>query len=416
MTTAATEAKLSSSALTAGLVIAILLVAANLRATLTGVGTLLPDIEQDTGLAASWGGVLGALPLLTFAGTSPFVGRVSHRFGSARVLVAALAVLAIGTIVRSLPAPGLLFVGTVLLSVAIAFGNVLLPSLIRHHVPPTRIHTITSLYVTIMGLVAAVSSGISVPLAQVLPGSWRSALAWGLLPALIAVVLWLPRLSGGRKAHSSETARSVTPWASGLAWQVSFFMGLQSLGFYTAIAWLPSILTHQGMTTAMAGWMLFVYQVVALVASMLLPFVTRGRQDQRSPALIASVLVASGFGTLLAGPHFTVVACVLLGIGGGACLVLALSFQSQRADGASGAAALAGMAQSVGYLIAAGGPLLLGILHDATGGWTVSLVLLVSLSGVMAIFGYYSGRDRHVCSQRSSSSPAVSRANEKTSR
>lgn len=396
MTETLAKVKTPAITLTAGMLIAILLLAANLRATLTGVGTLLPYIERDTGLAASWGGALGALPLVTFAVTSLFVGRVSHRFGSARVLVGALTVLAIGTVVRSLPGMPFLFGGTVVLSAAIAFGNVLLPSLIRHHVPPARIHLVTSLYVTILGLTAALSSGISVPLAQVLPGSWRSSLGWGSVLAVIALLVWLPRMRGDRPAAGAGRSHSPTPWRSGLAWQVSFFMGLQSLGFYTAIAWLPSMLAHQGMSTSSAGWMLFYYQIVALAASILLPLITRGRHDQRFIASAASVIVAAGFGVLLILPGLAILACTLLGVGGGVCLVLALSFQSQRAAGAGESAALAGMAQSLGYLVAAAGPVLLGIVHEATHDWTAPLILLIVISLVMTAFGYGAGRDRHV--------------------
>ncbi|MFK0244927.1 CynX/NimT family MFS transporter [Amycolatopsis azurea] len=388
----------TTPALSAGLVIAILLVAANLRATLTGVGTLLPSIEQDTGLTASASGVLNTVPLLMFAVTSPFVGRASHRVGTTRLLAIALAVLAAATVLRSLPSLVFLFAGTVLLSAAIAVGNVLLPTMIRTHVPGPKAHTVNALYVTAMGLVAAVSSGISVPLAKVLPGGWRSALAWGVVIALAALVAWLPRL---REARSDDGGRprgkhARTPWGSWPAWQVSFFMGLQSLVFYTAIAWLPSILADQGMSTAAGGWTLFFYQVVGLATGMALPLLTRGRQDQRFTAAAASVVVAVGFVVLLLVPALALVACTLLGLGTGACLVLALSFQSQRAGGPGETTALAGMAQSIGYLVAATGPLLLGVLHDVTGSWTGALLLLIALSLLMAGTGYGAGRDRLV--------------------
>ncbi|MEU1329603.1 hypothetical protein [Streptomyces sp. NPDC005865] len=149
-----------------GLVIAICLVAANLRTTLTGVGALLPEIERGSGLTSSWGGLLSTLPLLTFAATSPLVARASHRWGSSRLLVAALGVLTVGTVVRSLPSVICLFAGMVILSAAIAFGNVLLPAMIRRSVPAHRVQGISALYVTVMGLMAAVSSGISAPLAH----------------------------------------------------------------------------------------------------------------------------------------------------------------------------------------------------------------------------------------------------------
>ncbi|MCA1221132.1 CynX/NimT family MFS transporter [Streptomyces sp. 8L] len=382
--------------MTIGLLFAICLVAANLRTGLTGVGTLLPEIEHDSGLTSSWGGLLSTLPLLTFAATSPLVARASHRFGTTRLLVSALAVLTAGTVVRSLPSVICLFAGTVILSAAIAFGNVLLPALIRRSVPAHRIQSVSALYVTVMGITAAVSSGISAPLAHTVPGSWHTALAWGIAFTVAAFIGWLPRLRSDGPPASGGGTRSPVPWRSRLAWQVSLFMGLQSLGFYTAVAWLPSILIHRGATSNAAGWMLFYYQLIALAASSLLPLLTRGRHDQRWTAAGASAVVAGGFAVLVSAPALSVLACTLLGLGGGACLVLALTFQSERAAGPGEAAALAGMAQSIGYLVAAAGPLLLGILRDTTGSWTLPLMVLIALSLAMASAGYGAGRDRHV--------------------
>ncbi|MEV0019683.1 CynX/NimT family MFS transporter [Streptomyces tendae] len=391
---AADRADTARPAVTVGLLVAICLVAANLRTTLTGVGALLPEIERGSGLTSSWGGLLSTLPLLTFAATSPLVARASHRWGSARLLVAALGVLAVGTVVRSLPSVICLFAGTVILSAAIAFGNVLLPALIRRSVPAHRIQSVSALYVTVMGLMAAVSSGISAPLAHAVPGSWHTALAWGVAFTVAALLAWLPRTRGDKPQASAGGTHSPVPWRSRLAWQVTFFMGLQSLAFYTAVAWLPSILVDRGTSSTTAGWMLFYYQVVSLAASSLLPLLTRGRHDQRWIAAGASVLVGAGFTVLVAAPALPVLACTLLGLGGGACLVLALTFQSQRAGSSGEAAALAGMAQSIGYLVAAAGPLLLGILHDATDSWTLPLTALAVLGIATAVAGHGAGQDR----------------------
>jgi CP family cyanate transporter-like MFS transporter len=382
--------------LTAGLIIAIVLAAANLRATLTGVGTLLPMISHDTGLSSVGAGLLNTLPLLTFAVTSPFVGRASRKLGSTRLLVLAFGVLIVGTAIRSLPTLACLFAGTVVLSAAIACGNVLLPAIIRHSVPTARIGAMSSLYVTVMSLIAAVSSGISVPLARVLPGGWRSALAWGVVLVLVALAVWIPRLRGSAPASTPATAHSATPWRSWLAWQVSFFMGLQSLAFYTSIAWLPSILIGHGASATDAGWLLFFYQMVALVSAIAVPFLSRGSQDQRWLAAASSLLVATGFLALLTVPGVPALACTLLGLGAGAAVVLALTFQSHRADDSHQAASLAGMAQSIGYLVAATGPLLLGILHDRLDDWTLPLIVLIVFSLAMSFFGYGAGRDARV--------------------
>lgn len=375
------------------LLVGVVLVAANLRAALTGVGPLLPGIEASTGLSGTWTGLLGALPLLTFAATSPLVGRTAHRYGASRALVTSLAVLTAGLLIRSVPGVPFVFVGTVVIAAAIAYGNVLLPSVIKSTVPEDRIGQVTGLYVTAMGLLAAVSSGISVPMADHLPGGWRTALGvWAAL-AVLAFGFWVPLWRRTGAAAATPAGRERIPWRSPLAWQVSVFMGLQSLGFYTTIAWLPSIVHDHGVGEAAAGWQLFLYQIVGLVASSALPVFARRCKDQRLLAAAASAIVALGFALLAVAPQLAVVSSVLTGLGGGACLVLALAFQSQRAADASQAAALASMAQSVGYLVAAVGPLLLGALHELTGGWTLPLMLLVALTLAQAVVGAGAGRD-----------------------
>lgn len=380
-------------AVSLGLLVAIVFMAANLRATLTGVGALLPAIEHETGLTSGGAGLLSTLPLLTFAATSPLVGRVSHRLGTSRLLALSLAILAAGTVLRSLPSVVCLFAGTVVLSAAIACGNVLLPAVMRRSVPTHRIGTVSALYVTVMGLVAAISSGVSVPLADALPGGWRTSLGWGLVLAVPGLLVWIPRMRGDASRPAPAARRSATPWRSRLAWQVTFFMGLQSLGFYSVITWLPSILAHQGTSASAAGWMLFFYQVVALLASSVVPVLSRGHHDQRWTAAAASVVVAAGFAVLLAAPGMSFLSCTLLGLGGGACLVLAITFQSRRAGSPAQAPALAGMAQAIGYLVAAAGPLLLGVLHDHTGGWSLPLLVLAGLSFAMAAAGFGAGRN-----------------------
>jgi CP family cyanate transporter-like MFS transporter len=279
---------------------------------------------------------------------------------------------------------------------AIAFGNVLLPSIVKSTVPEDRIGQVTGIYVTAMGLLAALSSGVSVPLAGSLPGGWRTALGiWAVLAAA-AVAVWLPQYRRTGPATAPAATRARIPWRSPLAWQVSVFMGLQSLGFYTTIAWLPSILHDRGVGQAAAGWQLFLFQIVGLLASSSVPVLVRRRKDQRLPAAAASVTVAAGFAVLAVAPQLAVVSSVLIGLGGGACLVLALAFQGQRAADPAQAAALASMAQSVGYSVAAVGPVLLGILHDLTGSWTLPLLLLVALTLAQAAVGTGAGRARHL--------------------
>ncbi|MFC9753774.1 CynX/NimT family MFS transporter [Streptomyces sp. NPDC056921] len=376
------------------LLVGILLVAANLRAPLTGVGSVLPMIEHDTGLSSTAAGLLNALPLMAFAATSPLVGRSAQRHGTERVLWIALLVLTVGIVLRSLPGLVTLFAGTVVMAAAIAYGNVLLPSLVKSTVPERRIAAVTGLYVTVMGLIAAVSSGVSVPLADHLPGGWHTALGCWAVLALLGVLAWAPQLARRRPVTSTAPGarQAHTLWRYPLAWQVSAFMGLQSLGFYTTIAWLPSIVHDHGASEGAAGWQLFLLQVTGLVSSSTVPILARQLTDQRLLAVSGSLMCATGYMGLLLAPEMATAWSALIGLGGGACLVLALTFQGQRAADASQAAALSGMAQSVGYLLAAVGPLLFGSAHDLAGGWTVPLGLLVALTLVQGLFGLGAGR------------------------
>ncbi|ASF12347.1 putative major facilitator superfamily transporter [Nocardia brasiliensis NBRC 14402] len=375
----------------AGLLIGIVLIGANLRAALTGVGALLPTIERETGLSSAGSGVLGALPLLIFAAVAPLVARIAGR-GSARVLLFALLGLVAGVLLRSAAGLWCLFAGTAVLAVAITFGNVLLPSVLRASLPERRIGWATGAYVTAMTLAAAVSSGVSVPLSEHLPGGWRSALACWAVLAVAALLVWSGQQRGQVRAPAA-TAPAGIPWRSGLAWQVSVFMGLQSLGFYAIIAWLPSIVHDNGMSERAAGVLLFAFQLLGLLAVNLLPWLERRLGDQRLLAAGASALNAIGFLLLALAPRLALVSVLLIGLGAGVCLVLAMTFQSRRARDAAQAAALAGMAQTVGFAVAAVGPLLLGLLHTLTAGWALALLTLTAATLAQAVVGWGAGRD-----------------------
>ncbi|GAB7192909.1 MFS transporter [Kineococcus sp. NUM-3379] len=391
--------------LLAGLV----LVATVMRSPITGVGPLLPRIDAELGLGPSASGLLTALPLLAFAGASAVVPGVAHRWGNRATLLAGLAAMCAGAGLRWVPAGGAagvgaLYGGTLLVGVAIAVANVLLPALLRSEFP-ARVAALTSGYVVVMGLGAAFSSGTAEPLADSAPGGWRTALAVWALPALLAVAVWARiRLgpagrpaTGGATGAVPGTGPARMPWRSGLAWQVSAFMGLQSVGFYVALAWLPTLLRDRaGLDAVAAGWQLFLLQVAGLLASSSVPLLLRGRRSRVAPAVACSLLTAAGFGLLLLAPAAVALSSVLLGLGMGTSVVLALSFLGERAADARGAAALSGMAQAVGYLLAAAGPVVVGVLNGATGGWEAPLALLLALSLVQAGAGWAAGRPRTV--------------------
>ncbi|MGB3441582.1 MAG: MFS transporter [Actinophytocola sp.] len=371
-----------------------LLLAANLRAALTSVGPLLETIRADLGLTAGQAGFIGTLPLLTFAAVSPQVPRLARRMGTDRLLWLALALLATGIVLRSLPVAGLLWVGTVLLGAAIAVGNVLMPSLIKRDFPG-HVSAATGVYTAVIGIVASTAAGIAVPLAGALPGGWRTALGCWAGFALIALAVWTPRLSRRNQALPDQ-GRVATPWRSLLAWECAAFMALSACGFYTVLSWYPSILVSFGYTETAAGWLLFAYQFIGVLMSLVVPLLLTRLPDQRAVAATSSVLAMIGYLGLLLVPDLALLWVLVTGVAAGSLFFLALAFFSLRAADSRSSAALSGMGQSIGYLIAAVGPTLFGALHDVTGGWRVPLGVLVGVAAAHALIGLRAGRDEHV--------------------
>jgi MFS transporter, CP family, cyanate transporter len=381
------------------LVLGIVLLAANLRPALTGVAPLIGQIRADTGISNGVAGLLTTLPLLAFGLLSPIAPRVARRFGMERVLLASLLVLAAGILLRWAEAVAALFLGTVVLGSAIAVANVLLPSLVKREFPG-RAGLMTSVYSTSLGISAAFAAGVSVPLAQLAGIGWRGALAVWAVPALLAGVAWLPQLGRNDDPENPSARSSIGVgdlWRSPLAWQVTLFMGLQSLAYYVTLTWLPEILQAEGMGAARAGWMLGLSQAVAIVTMFLAPMIAERRPSQRGIVVLAVGTSGVGaLGLLVAGSTASTLWVVLLGLGQGASFSLALTFFALRSPDPGHAAALSGMAQSVGYLLSAGGPFLFGVLRDATGAWNVPLALLLTVTICLLIAGIGAARDAHV--------------------
>jgi CP family cyanate transporter-like MFS transporter len=381
------------------LILGIVLLAANLRPALTGVAPLIGQIRAETGISNGVAGLLTTLPLLAFGLLSPIAPRVARRFGMERALLASLLVLAAGILLRWAGAVAALFLGTTILGAAIALANVLLPSLVKREFP-AHAGLMTSVYSTSLGISAALAAGVSVPLAQLDGVGWQGALVVWALPALLAAVAWLPQL--GRSDRPADPSARSSPglrdlWRSPLAWQVTLFMGLQSLSYYVTLTWLPEILQEEGMGATRAGWMLGLSQAVAIVTMFLAPMIAERRPSQRGVVAVAvGVSGAGALGLLVAGSTASTLWVVLLGLGQGATFSLALTFFALRAPDSGHAAALSGMAQSVGYLLAAGGPSLFGVLRDATGSWKVPLALLLTVTVCLLIAGLGASRDANV--------------------
>ena len=371
---------------------AILLVALNLRTALASVGPLVPAIRDATGLSNGALGALTTLPLLAFGTLSVGAALLGRRFGIERSIALALLLITIGTALRSASPVPLLYLGTALLGVGVAVSNVLLPALAKRDFPDHS-GPITSLYSGGMGLGAVLGAGLTVPLAAAL--GWRMALGAWAAPAGIALGVWLlvARRRARRSLRRPDAGSLRRLVGSGLAWQVALFMGLQSLSFYVVLAWLPDILVATGMPGPRAGWLLGLAQATGVVGTVLVPLRAGTVRDQRSIVWTLAGLEAMGMvGLLLPGGPLPAVWVALVGLAQGGAFGLALIFLVLRARDPDSASDLSGMAQSVGYLVAATGPPLFGLLHDGFGGWEVPLGTLLILVAVKLWVGVAVGR------------------------
>ncbi|HET7245021.1 MAG TPA: MFS transporter [Streptosporangiaceae bacterium] len=377
----------------------ILALAFNLRGAITSLPPVFPELAATLHLSSLTIALLAATPVLCFAVFSIPAAPLARRFGEERVLLASLLLLAVGLLARGALPGLLLFPGTVLAGAAIALMNVLLPSLVKRR-RPAQAGLLIGVYLLSLAAGAILGSLIAVPVFQSSGGSARITLGLWALPALAAVLAWLPQrrfrttpagqgggLSGGRPL--------VKVYRHVLAWQVMGFMGLQSLIYYSALSWLPILLRGRGTGAEHAGSLLALMNFGNAVTALLAPMLAHRARDQRW--LIATTVTISAVG--LAGVWFAPLAgapawTLLFGLGQGAALGLAIYFTAARAPDPVTSASLSAFTQGAGYLVATAGPLLVGFLHASTGNWTVPVLVMLIVIVFEGAVGWQAGRAR----------------------
>ncbi|MBX9596501.1 MAG: MFS transporter [Roseomonas sp.] len=373
----------------------LLLIASVLRAPVTGVAPMLDMIQSTYGLTRAQAGLLTTLPLVAFGVISPFAALFARAHGIERALFWALLVIVAGMIIRWFGPLWCLYVGTAGIGAGIAVANVLVPGLVKRDFP-ARVPTVTGMCALMMGAVAAGVSAIAVPLSNAY--GWRSALGVVIVLPLLTLVVWGTQL-GAHTAPAKGTAampHGRRMWRSAIAWQVTLYMGINSLLYYVLVAWLPGMLIAHGYSEAQAGSVHGLMQLACAVPGLVLGAMVSRMRDQKA----ISVAMALTIGIALLGfmyvPGWSTVWAILFGIGSGAAIILSLMFMSLRVTSAHQAASLSGMAQCVGYLLAACGPTLAGRVHDVTGSWNTVMAAGVVLAIVMAVFGGLAGRARQM--------------------
>ena len=382
------------------LIVAVAAAGLNLRTAITSLPPLFPDLQTQLHLSTATLSLLAATPVICFGVVSAFTAWLNRRYGEEMILLVALVLLTAGLLLRGV-APGvMLFPGTVLAASAIAVLNVLLSSMAKRRWPE-RAGLLIGIYLTTLSAGAILSSLLSVPLYDS-SGSVQLALGVWAVPAALAVLLWLPQLryrtvglapAAADGAVVAPARAGVKVYRYALTWQVTAFMALQSLLYYAVLSWLPTIFQDRGDSAVTAGNLLALMGVGNLATSLLVPVLAHRRPSQRGlvvPSLIgtATGLAGSLWAPLGSAPFWVLV----LGVSQGSCLGLAIFFMLARAPDAGVAASLSAFAQSVGYLVASAGPLVVGLLHSATGSWNLPLALLLVLCAAELATGLLAGR------------------------
>lgn len=376
---------------------ALILAALCLRAPFAAVGPVVDDLGGELSLSTAALAVVTSLPLICFGLVSPFAPTLAGRLGLHRAVLVGTAVMAVGTALRLAGTVGL-FVGTVVLTGGIAVVNVLVPAVARAEYG-SHSAAVVGAVTGSMALSASLGAGLAQPFTDATGSAVLGLALWGVpvLAALVVVGL-LVRARPERTTPPPAPGRRTAILRDPVALPVMAYFGLQSLSFYGMLAWLPGILeSDAGVSPVAAGALLAVAALLGAPLSLLVPPLAARRPAQGAWVLAAAVPVTAAIvGLLLAPTAAPILWAVLYGLGTGAAFPLAMTLVLVRARDVAQTGRLSAAAQSVGYLVAATGPLAVGLLHEATAGWTAGLILLLAVQAFQLVIGLAAARPRLV--------------------
>ncbi|MEA2444440.1 MAG: transporter, family, cyanate transporter [Thermoleophilales bacterium] len=386
-----------------GLLVAGLMLAAFcLRTAMGSVPPILDGIRTEFGLSATAAGILVSVPVLCLAAGAPLGPVLGRRLGDVGGLAACMLAIAAGSVLRAAPSTAALFAGTILATAATGVAGVLVPAIAKR-LAPERAGRMTGFYTALLVLGTSTSSGVVVPLADAFGGEVRPALAvWAVPPLIAGLLLGWRRTAAARPDDVPATRRpGGWIWRDPVARWVTAFLSFETIVFYGLFSWLPSIAQSHGVSDATAGAALGIFSVVGLPMALVVPALADRWRSQSALAIGLAVVTIGGLIGLLASPADPFVLwATILGASQGGAFGLALTLLVLRAPDAPSAAELAGMAQTVAYVVAATVALLLGVLHDATGSWTPALFVVLAATVGQLAAGLFAGRDRFVVPPR----------------
>lgn len=382
------------------LLFAIIVVGMCLRPSITGLGSLLRLIKPDMGLSDTMSGLLTTIPMITFAVVSPFVNKVNGKIGTALTLIGGFVLIAVGIVVRSFGGILGLYLGTVMIGSGIACGNVLMPAIIKSSFPQ-KYGLVTALNSTGLAISSALASGFNYPLATEVGLGWRLTMCIYAGIALIAILVWLPVREVSIHAGSAGSSKRLLK--SKVAWSVTLFLGIEALVFYSCSAWLSTIFQFKGLDATTAGYYVSCFQLMGIPSSFLVPTLAGMKKDQR-------VLTFSLLGIFLGGivllavtdaPAVLMIAALMAGFGCNGGFALSMAFIGFRTSNGTDAIQLSGMSQSLGYVIAAFGPMGMGLINDVLQNWNYNLWLIAALLVVLMLVSTRCAREGTVAQELS---------------
>lgn len=381
-------------------ILLVIWVASNLRSPITAVGPILDEIKLAMNLDNIQASLLTSIPLIVFASCSILVSKATARLNIRHGLIYALLFLIIGLYLRVYGNITTLYIGSVLLGLGICIGNVLTPAYIKNEFP-TKIGLMTGIFSVSMNLVAALASGFSISIGKWTGMGWKGSLGIWIFVAIIALIIVFAELFWGANTASQQSKKEETTkfniFKSKQAWNISLFMGLQSLIYYCLVAFLPTVLMEYGMSKSEAGWVFSILQLAMLPVMLVSPVIASKMKDPKLMIYSIGVLYFTGIVMLiLLKTQWIYFTAILLGISGGLAFSLAILFLSSRSKTMAGTIKISGKAQSIGYLVAAFGPPLFGKLHDFDLSWKYSFYFLLAIILIMTFFGRKSAKPRFI--------------------
>ncbi|OOR93211.1 MFS transporter [Moraxella caviae] len=402
------------------IIVGLVLAAMNMRSPIVMIGSIFPMLADSFAMTAAQIGYLGALPMPLFALGALVAPSLAKRFGIEPMMIVMTLLLSLGVAGRAWLDMTTLFIGTLLVALAIGMLNALTAPFIKKHAP-NHIASATGIFSLSMSVLAGLAAWAVVPLSENF--GWRMALSFWAVFGMMAAGIWLIVLQKHRshtakpitlqsdqqttqtttQTHtitmehtSAEAVRTFNPWRSVAAWQMSVFLGLQSLMFYWAASFLTAVGMGYGMTLGAATQLMLAFQLAAPPAILLLTFLMKRGFSTQLFGLICAILNALGVAGLLWLPAYSVFWAAMMGFGGAATFTLMLMMFSVRTGSFETARDLSGMAQAVGYSLAFFGPMGLGLIFEQTQNWHTPLFVLFVLMAINIPFGFLASKSERV--------------------